>query len=163
MEDPDDAFPFYRLRLNPAYPYLLFYRREAKVEPLAIVGRRAPRMYVTDLRSSKPHGVKLFRDGGDVDSDHPGWTPDGRRIAVAGIWTEFTVVNDQGNIPESLELEYADGRQIGPFGKGNAKFTRAIWGTYSLDGRKIAVATLPTKKAPGERYLMDRQDGTVRL
>lgn len=163
IKDPDDAFPFHRLRLNPVYPYLLFYRREAKVDPHAIVGHLAPRMYVADLRSSQPHGVKLFRDGGDVNPDHPGWTPDGRRIAVAATWTEFPVVNDQGNIPESLELENADGQQIGPFGKNNSKFRRALWGTYSPDGREIAVATLSTKKkAPGELYLMNRQDGTVR-
>lgn len=162
VADPDDAFPFHRLRLNPVYPHLLFYRREAKVNPRAVVGRMAPRMYVTDLRSSAPRGVKLFRDGGDVDPSHPGWTPDGRKIAVAGIWAEFPVVNEKGNIPESLELGYADGRQIGPFGRDNAKFARAMWGAYSPDGRKIAVATVPTKKAPGELYLMDRQRGTVR-
>ncbi len=162
IKDPDDAFPFHRLRLNPVYPYLLFYRREAKVDPRAIVGYLAPRMYVADLRSSQPHGVRLFRDGGDVSSEHPGWTPDGRRIAVAATWTEFPVVNDRGNIPDSLELENADGQQIGPFGRSNSKFARALWGTYSPDGRKIAVATPSTKKAPGELYLMDRQEGTVR-
>lgn len=162
LEDPDAAFPFHRLRLNPAYPHLLFYRREAKVDPDAIVGSRAPRMYIADLRASRPRGVKLFRDGGGVDPSHPGWTPDGRRIAVAGIWTEFPVVNAQGTIPESLELRNSDGRQIGPFGKHDAKFARAMWGTYSPDGRKIAVATIPTRKAPGELYLMDRQHGTVR-
>jgi len=162
VTDPDDAFPFHRLRLNPVYPYLLFYRREAKVDPHATVGRLAPRMYIADLRSSQPHGVKLFHDGGDVNPEHPGWTPDGRRIAVAGTWTEFPVVNDQGKIPGSLELKNADGRQIGPFGKDDSKLARALWGTYSPDGRKIAVATSSTKKAPGELYLMNRQDGTVR-
>lgn len=162
IKDADDAFPFHRLRLNPVYPYLLFYRREAKVDPHAIVGYLAPRMYVADLRPPQPRGVKLFRDGGDANPDHPGWTPDGRNIAVAPIWTEFPVVNDQGNIPESLELESTDGRQIGPFGKNDSKFAGALWGTYSPDGRKIAVATLSTKKAPGELYLMNRQDGTVR-
>ncbi|MGH8135083.1 MAG: hypothetical protein ACRER4_01950 [Steroidobacteraceae bacterium] len=162
LNDADSSLPFHRIRLNPVYPHLLFYRREGKAEGIVTVGRLPPRMYIADLRSSRPRGVKLFRDGSDVNPEHPGWTPDGRKIAVAAIWTEFPVVDDAGRIPDTLALESSDGRQIGPFGKGDANFPAVVFGTYSADGKKIAIATPSTRRAPGELYLMDSRDGKVR-
>jgi hypothetical protein len=161
LDDVDNDLPFHRVRLNPVYPHILFYRREAKADPNATVGRLAPRMYVADLRSHSPQGVKLFRDEGDVQSSHPGWTSDGLKIATATIWTEFSVVDEHGNIAEKLELANTDGSRIGSFGTDETSPGPVIYGTYSPDGRTIAIATLSTNEKPGELYLVRRDDGSM--
>ncbi len=160
LDDPDRGLSFHRLRLDPVYPHIVFYRRETKT-----AGAREPgapprlAMYLADLRATPPRGVPFAPADG---ASHPGWTPDGQKIAVAGAWTEYTVVDGRGRLTDSLAERAMPGKRIGPFAPGIRERSEAFYGTYSPDGRWIAIATRASKKAPGELFLMDASEGTVR-
>jgi Tol biopolymer transport system component len=116
-------------------------------------------MYLADLRSTPPRGVPFAPADG---ASHPGWTPDGEKIAVALAWTEYRVVDGQGRLIDSLAQRTMSGRRIGEFARGIRGRSEAFYGTYSPDGRWIAIATRASKETPGELFLMNATDGSVR-
>ena len=156
LNDPEVENTFHRIRLNPKYSNLIFYRRNAKKQEA--LASSSPNLWVTDW--SKPTEKPTLWHN-QAKGVHMVWTPEGENIATAGTWTEYHVVNNQGNIIPGINPDTVKTRQIGPFGKGNPAYARIFYGSYSPDGALIAIATRPDSDDGGKLWLMNRQTGQV--
>lgn len=141
---PDGGSPgFHRVRLNPRFPHLLFYRWEGSNE-IVIFDSRMNRWSSFDMGASS----------------HPMWHPDGTRIGAAnGAWVEWTVANRNG----TLVWPITKSAGIGPFGQSGVP--PIFYGSYSRDGRYLAVSTSQCNADAGTTvgriYLLDLQTGAA--
>jgi hypothetical protein len=74
----EDAYPgcvFHRMRLNPRFPHLLWYKRDAPMPNPD--GHATPPIYVVDLRANPPRPVDVCLG---LAGDHNAWSPDGTTI-----------------------------------------------------------------------------------
>src|SRR5271157_1501680 len=93
LGDPENANVFHRIRLNPVFPNILWYKRD---RPLPNPdGVAQPEIWVADLRS--PNTVYSLT--GTLAADHNAWSPDGRQIGYHdqnGNWYVADVLNSDG-------------------------------------------------------------------
>jgi uncharacterized protein (TIGR03437 family) len=93
LGDPENANVFHRIRLNPVFPNILWYKRD---QPLPNPdGVAEPEIWVVDLRS--PNAVYSLT--GTLAADHNAWSPDGREIGYHdqnGNWYVADVLNSDG-------------------------------------------------------------------
>ncbi|SPE31568.1 conserved exported hypothetical protein [Candidatus Sulfopaludibacter sp. SbA3] len=93
LGDPENANVFHRIRLNPVFPNIVWYKRD---QPLPNPdGVAEPEIWVVDLRS--PNTVYSLT--GTLAADHNAWSPDGRQIGYHdenGNWYVADVLNPDG-------------------------------------------------------------------
>ena len=157
LDEPEAGLGWHRVRMNPSFPNLIFFRHEAPAKQVP-----TKNYYVLDWsKSVTPHAVTWCDD---CSGSHPTWTPDGRRTAIDGAWTEFDIASATGDILEGLAIVAPNhGRVIGPFGRGDAAFQNIMYGSYSPDGKQVAVVTTPLQDARGGRiFLMNTATGSVK-
>ncbi|MBD2089222.1 hypothetical protein H6F67_05070 [Microcoleus sp. FACHB-1515] len=155
LGDSENANSFHRIRLNPRFPHILLYRRNP-----AAGDRDDPsdNIWVSDWTKA-PIAQQWFNKN---DAPHSIWTPDGLRVGIDRIWTEYTIVQPDGTLIPNLTPASVQSRQIGPFGKGDSNYASVFYGSYSPDGREIAIATQPEAHAGGKIWLMNAETGAVR-
>ena len=146
---------FHRVRLNPVFPNLVYYRYNETRDN-----------WVIDWTAPKPKGV-LFNE--TKLSVHASWTPDGTKVAGkegprgSGAWVERTVTDRDGHILSTADYRTVEKRVVGPFGQGDAKYPGIFYASYSPDGSLIAVATDYRSEPGGTLWLMDARTGTPRF
>ncbi len=131
---------FHRIRLNPVFPYLLYYRRNGVKDNWAI-----------DLSSASPRSMRITDYQASI---HATWSADGRILAgsMHGPWVEWTVADANGR-----PLPAFTPRETGPFGLGGRP--GIFYGCYSHDNRRIAVATRFDQEPGGSLWLLNRDSG----
>ncbi len=138
-----------RVRLNPAYPSLLLFRRQG-------VGD----LWLQDIRTGSKPSVRLS----DEKSANALWTPDGGRVGAKeqGMWVERSVATLLGNVVDKLNVTNIKKKVIGAFG-GLRQEGAALFASYSADGKYVAVVTDHRQNGGGKLYLMDLKSGKTRL
>jgi hypothetical protein len=131
---------FHRLRVNPVFPHLLYYRRNGVKDN-----------WVVDL-SERP--MKSRRISTYSASIHATWSGDGRILAgsMHGPWVEWSIAESGGR----LRAEFPK-REIGPFGS-NGK-PGIFYGCYAKDHPWLAVATRYDQEPGGSLWLMHLETG----
>jgi uncharacterized protein (TIGR03437 family) len=93
LGDAENGSVFHRIRLNPVFPNILWYKRD---QPLPNPdGVAEPEIWVVDLRSPKT----VYSLTGSLAADHNAWSPDGRQIGYHdenGNWYVADVLNSDG-------------------------------------------------------------------
>ncbi len=135
-EDPS----FHRIRLNPVFPHLLYYRRNGVKDN-----------WVIDLSQARPVSRRITDYAASI---HATWSADGSILAGAmnGTWVEWAVSDNTGQLLESFAQ-----REAGPFGHNNRP--GVFYGCYSDDGKRLAIATRYDQEPGGSLWLLDRQTG----
>lgn len=109
LGDPENANVLHRIRLNPVFPNILWYKRD---RPLPNPdGVAEPEIWVVDLRSPG----KVYSLAGNLAADHNAWSPDGRQIGYHdqnGNWYVADVLNSDGSF--RLSNGGFTSRKIGP-------------------------------------------------
>src|SRR5271157_197865 len=109
LGDPENANVLHRIRLNPAFPNILWYKRD---QPLPNPdGVAMPEIWVVNLNS--PNTVYSLT--GSLPADHNAWSPDGTQIGYHdqnGAWYVADVVNQDGAF--KLSNGAFTSRKIGP-------------------------------------------------
>jgi hypothetical protein len=92
LGDPENGNVFHRMRLNPVFTNVLWYKRD---QPLPNPnGAAEPEIWVANLNS--PNSV--YSVSGSTPADHASWSLDGTEIGyhVAGVWYTAKVLNSDG-------------------------------------------------------------------
>jgi hypothetical protein len=92
LGDSENGNVFHRMRLNPVFPNVLWYKRD---QPLPNPdGAAEPEIWVVNLNS--PNTV--YSLSGSTPADHASWSPDGTEIGyhVNGVWYTARVLNSDG-------------------------------------------------------------------
>jgi len=131
---------FHRIRLNPAFANLLYYRRNGVRDNWAV-----------DLFAPAPKSRRITDYQASI---HATWTPDGRILAgsMKGPWMEWTVADSDGRL-----LSQIASRGMGSFGRNGRP--GIFYGCYSNDGQRLAVATRYDQEPGGSLWLMNRETG----
>src|SRR5271157_5491061 len=93
LGDPENANVFHRIRLNPVFPNILWYKRDQPLPNPDGVAMRE--IWVVNLNS--PNTVYSLT--GSLAADHNAWSPDGTQIGYHdenGNWHVADVVNPNG-------------------------------------------------------------------
>ena len=135
-----DHSSFHRIRLNPAFANLLYYRRNGVRDNWAV-----------DLFAPAPKSRRITDYQASI---HATWTPDGRILAgsMKGPWMEWTVADSDGRL-----LSQIASRGMGSFGRNGRP--GIFYGCYSNDGQRLAVATRYDQEPGGSLWLMNRETG----
>ena len=131
---------FHRIRLNPVFPNLLYYRRNGVSDN-----------WLVDLSQPQPRSRRI---SGYTKSIHATWSADGRMLAgsMHGPWVTWRVADAGGRLTKDFEQS-----EIGTFGSG-AK-AGIFYGCYASDSKKIAIATRYDQEPGGSIWLMDAASG----
>lgn len=138
-ERGDEDTSFHRIRLNPMFPHLLYYRRNGKDN------------WVIDLSLTHPRSRSVTDYKKSI---HATWSADGRILAgsMNGPWMEWPIADAGGRLLPTISP-----RETGTFGH-NGK-PGVFYGCYSNDSRRIAVATRFDQEPGGSLWLMNRETG----
>src|ERR1700690_1499339 len=119
LNDPENAGTFHRIRLNPKFPNIVMYKRNAAAGQTTV----DPEVWVVDLNTCANNtcpatsivdvGAKNGA-GNSGQSGHINWSPDGLDIAfsdsdIADYWLVKNVVNSDGTFNPGFTL-----LQLGP-------------------------------------------------
>ena len=131
---------FHRIRLNPVFPNLLYYRRNGVSDN-----------WLVDLSQPQPRSRRI---SGYTKSIHATWSADGQVLAgsMHGPWVTWKVANANGQLADKFEQ-----RELGTFGSGGK--AGIFYGCYSSDNKKIAIATRYDQEPGGSIWLMDATTG----
>ena len=126
LPDPENKQVFHRIRLNPAFPNILWWKRDAPNPNPNGVATDA--LYVANLDASPIVAYSVAGSG--VGAGHPSWSTDGLQLGylVNGAWTVANVLNDNGTF--ALHNGAFSISRIGPNGTGFG----ADYCTWSPDG-----------------------------
>ncbi len=131
---------FHRIRLNPVFPHLLYYRRNGVKDNWVVdlAGGGAPSRRISDYTASI----------------HATWSGDGRTLAgsMHGPWVEWPVADGKGKL-----LPAFSARESGPFGRDGRP--GIFYGCYSPDRRVLAVATRYDQEPGGSLWLLNTETG----
>ena len=109
LPDPENGNVFHRMRLNPVFPNIMWYKRDAPLpNPNGVA---EPEIWVIDLNS--PNTVYSLT--GTLAADHNAWSPDGTKIGYHdqnGNWYVADVLNPDGTF--KLTNGTFASRKIGP-------------------------------------------------
>lgn len=163
LADEAKDVSFHRIRLNPVYSNILMYRRNKAPKGQKEKGESDPahKMFVIDWTKADKGPVVWYdhKKGGS----HPAWNSGGESVGLQqnGAWTEYTIVKN-GGIIDGLSSKTARSNKIGPFSETSRKYPAVFYGTYSKNGKKIAIATRSETDEGGKIYLMDAATGDVK-
>ena len=131
---------FHRIRLNPVFPNLLYYRRNGVSDN-----------WLVDLSQPQPRSRRI---SDYKKSIHATWSADGQVLAgsMHGPWVTWKVANANGQLADKFEQ-----RELGTFGS-NGK-AGIFYGCYANDSKKIAIATRYDQEPGGSIWLMDAATG----
>jgi hypothetical protein len=109
LGDSEDANVFHRMRLNPVFPNVLWYKRDQPApNPNGVA---EPEIWVVDLQS--PNTV--YSVTGSIAADHDSWSKDGTQLGYIdnGLWHVADVLKSDGsfNVNSSGSFTLTD---IGP-------------------------------------------------
>jgi hypothetical protein len=93
LGDPENADVFHRIRLNPVFPNIMWYKRDQPLPNPSGVAQ--PEIWMVDLRSPN----MVYSLTGSLAADHNAWSPNGRQIGYHdenGNWYVANVVNPDG-------------------------------------------------------------------
>ena len=93
LPDPENGNVFHRIRLNPMFPNIMWYKRDAPLPNPN--GDAEPEIWVIDLNSPKT----VYSLTGTLAADHNAWSPDGTQIGYHdenGNWYVAQVLNPDG-------------------------------------------------------------------
>jgi hypothetical protein len=122
LDDPENSATFHRLRLNPKFPNIVMYKRNASSSQTGAT----PELWLVDLNTCANNTCPassiinvVANLQGDPNSTpeagHINWSPDGLDIAfsepdIADYWLARNVVNADGTINQGFTLQ-----NLGPF------------------------------------------------
>ena len=110
LGDPESANIFHRIRLNPVFPNIMWYKRDQpQPNPSGIA---MPEIWVVDLNFPD----RVYSLTGSVPADHNAWSPDGTQIGYhdqTGTWYVADVLNHDGTFKLNLDGTFT-ARKIGP-------------------------------------------------
>jgi Tol biopolymer transport system component len=97
LGDPENDNVFHRLRLNPAFPNILCYKRDAPMPNPN--GAAQPEIWVVDLKSPS----KAYSVTGKIPADHMAWSLDGTKLGYiyGGQWHVANVLNADGTFAQT--------------------------------------------------------------
>ena len=109
LGDPENNDVFHRMRLNPVFPNVLWYKRDQPAPNPS--GIAQPEIWVVNLQS--PNTV--YSVTGTIAADHASWSKDGTKLGYIynGYWYQADVLNADG----TFNLNSSGGftlTQIGP-------------------------------------------------
>lgn len=147
---------FHRIRLNPVFPNIIYYRRNGVKDN-----------WIIDWTQTKPRSTLFNRQ---TKAFHSVWTPDGTRLAgkerdpreASGVWREFTVVGRDGKVLPNAGYQTVQRREIRLSGIGDKKFPDIFYGSYSPDGSLLVVATDYRQEPGGSIWLIDTKTGKAK-
>lgn len=122
LGDPENANVLHRIRLNPKFPNILWYKRD---QPLPNPnGVAEPEIWLVNLNS--PNTVYSLT--GSVPADHNAWSPDGTQIGYhdqTGVWYVADVLNSDGSF--KLNNGAFTSRKIGPPAPFTSAANYCVW------------------------------------
>jgi hypothetical protein len=171
LNDPESAATFHRIRLNPKFPNIVMYKRNA-------ANGADPELWLVDLNTCAA-GVCSVGDivnvvanlsglgPGDVPkAGHVIWSPDGLNIAfsesdIADFWIARNVVNPNGTLnltnggvpASSLE-------QLGPFGNSQMTANYCVFPPTWPTATVLACVSGPASQANSITFYLMSSDGT---
>lgn len=109
LGDPENNDVFHRMRLNPVFPNILWYKRD--LPPPNPDGTAQPEIWIVNLQSPGT----VYSVTGSIPSDHASWSKDGTKLGYIynGFWYQADVLNSDG----SFNLNSSGGftlTEIGP-------------------------------------------------
>jgi len=139
-ERREEDTSFHRIRLNPAFPNLLYYRRNGIRDN-----------WVIDLSEARPKSRRITDWTASI---HATWSTDGQTLAgsMHGPWVEWSVADRSGRLRDNIKQQ-----EVGPFGKEGRP--GIFYGCYDGDSRRIAIATRFDEEPGGSLWVMDRVTG----
>lgn len=162
LGDPENNDVFHRMRLNPVFPDVLWYKRDQPApNPNGIA---QPEIWVVNLQS--PNTV--YSVTGSIPADHASWFKDGTKLGYIynGFWYQADVLNPDG----SFNLNSSGGFTLTEIGPPQNSFTvnycnlspdgsvyvcsesyQAIY-LMSLDGTKTKFLASPDSSSTGAIY-----------
>jgi hypothetical protein len=145
LPDPENANVFHRIRLNPVFPNILWWKRDApNPNPNGVAD---PEIWVADLNASPITAYSVAGPG--VAAGHPSWSANGLQIGYnngQGIWVVANVLNADGSF--NLVNGGFTNTTIGPAAATGLDANYCDW---SPDGTVLVCTAGPV---PGEVYLM---------
>ena len=131
---------FHRIRLNPVFPSLLYYRRNGVSDN-----------WIIDFSAPQPRSRRI---SDYTKSIHATWSADGRVLAgsMHGPWITWRVADGRGQMTDEF-----DQQELGTFGSGGK--AGIFYGCYSADSKTIAVATRFDQEPGGSIWLMNASTG----
>jgi Tol biopolymer transport system component len=95
LGDPENGNAFHRIGRNPAFPDVLWYKRDRPAPDPG--GIAEPEIWIVNLKSP----AKVYNLMPNTPVDHPAWSPDGRRLGFiitrGGRWNVADVVRPDGS------------------------------------------------------------------
>ncbi len=92
LGDPENTNPFHRLRLNPMFPNVMWYKRD---QPLPNSDALAePEIWIVNLTAPST----VYSLTGSLPADHPDWSNDGMKLGFIanGYWYVANVMKPNG-------------------------------------------------------------------
>lgn len=158
LGDPENQDVFHRIRLNPVFPNVMWYKRDAPAPNPS--GTALPEIWVVNLES--PNTV--YSLAGSLAVDHASWSKDGTKLGYIynGQWNVADVLNSDG----SFNLNSSGGFNLNVLGPPSGTFTvnycnispdgsvyvcsqanNAVY-LMSLDGTKVKFLASPDSTNP---------------
>jgi len=110
LGDPENANLFHRIRLNPVFPNIMWYKRDQPLPNPS--GIAMPEIWVVDLNFPD----RVYSLTGTLAADHNSWSPDGTQIGYhdqTGTWYVADVLNPDGTFKLNPDGTFTS-RKIGP-------------------------------------------------
>jgi hypothetical protein len=107
--DPENTSPFHRLRLNPMFPNVIEYKRDAPLPNTDAVAE--PEIWIANLTAPDT----VYSLTGSLPADHPAWSNDGMKLGFIanGYWYEAVVMKPNGTFNLNAEGEFTF-NEVGP-------------------------------------------------
>ncbi len=151
LGDPENGNVFHRMRLNPKFSNIIWYKRD---QPSPDPGGVAePEIWLVDLNS--PNTV--YSVAGTTPVDHASWSPDGTQIGyhINGVWYLANVVNSDGTF--NLSSYSGTGFTSTKIGPPQGFVADACYCTWAPDG---SVYACTGGSVPGSPIYLMSLDGT---
>lgn len=150
LPDPENTQVFHRIRLNPVFPNIIWWKRDApNPNPN---GAASPAIYVANLNATPIVAYSVAGTG--VAAGHPAWSSNGLQLGylVSGVWTVATILNSDGSF--ALQNGTFVSNQVGP---PQASGLGVDYCTWSPDNSVFVCNTLG---APGDPIYLMSLNGT---
>ncbi len=153
LPDPENTQVFHRIRLNPVFPNIIWWKRDAPNPNPG--GVATPPIYVANLNASPIVAYSVA--GAGVAAGHPAWSPNGLQLGYVanGVWTVANILNSDGTF--ALQNGTFATSPIGPQGTGFG----ADYCTWSPDGTVFLCNSLGAPGAP--IYLMSLDGSQTKI
>jgi len=126
LGDPENANAFHRIGRNPAFPDVLWYKRDRPGPDPG--GVAAPEIWVVNIKSPS----KVYNLMANTPVDHPAWSPDGARLGFItnrGKWHVADILKPDGSFNADSEGSF----KITEVGPSYATGLAVNFCTYSPD------------------------------